>query len=392
MLTERTTQSGRATSILRDLVAIESVNPFYPGGERGEVEMTAYVEAFLRRLGLDPKRQEVLPGRENVYARLDVPGATRTLLLEAHMDTVTLEPVGRSMLEPRIVDGRMTGRGSCDTKASLSAMLAAIEALVVRRDELKANVVVLGSVDEEYLMRGIVAFAELGLPIDAAVVGEPTGLNVVRAHKGLIRWEIATRGRAAHTSRPENGDNAIIQMTEVIAALTDGLEPKMAARSHPLLGRPTLTVATIHGGMGVNIVPEHCAITVDRRTLPSEKAADVIAEVEGVLADLRQRNPGVKVEIGEPFADIAGLDTPEDHPFVRLATQRAAEHGGAPRAVGVPYGTNAAGLAAKGIPTVVLGPGDITQAHSADEWVELAQVERCAELYAQIALAYGRED
>ena len=104
----------------------------------------------------------------------------------------------------------MTGRGSCDTKASLAAMLAAVETLTRRREELRANVVVLGSVDEEYLMRGIVAFADLGLPIDAAVVGEPTGLNVVRAHKGLVRWEIATHGRAAHTSRPENGDNAIL--------------------------------------------------------------------------------------------------------------------------------------------------------------------------------------
>jgi len=294
------------------------------------------------------------------------------------------------MLEPRERDGRMTGRGSCDTKASLAAMLAAVETLTKRREELRANVVVLGSVDEEYLMRGIVAFAERGQPIDAAVVGEPTRLAVVRAHKGLIRWEIATHGKAAHTSQPQNGDNAILQMMEVIAAF-QALEPKLAARTHPLLGRPYFTIATVHGGMGVNIVPEQCTITVDRRTLPAENAADVIAEVEGVLADLRQRSPNVKVEIGAPFANIAGLDTPDDHPFVRLATRVAAEHGGADRAVGVPYGTNAAALAAKNIPTVVLGPGDIAQAHSADEWVELAQVERCAELYAHLALAYGAD-
>src|SRR5207237_4760464 len=134
MLTERTTQAGRATAILRDLVAIESVNPFYPGGDRGEVEMTAYLDAFFRRLGLEPKRQEVLPKRENVYARIDVPGATKTLLFDSHVDTVTLEPVGRSMLDPAVRDGRMSGRGSCDTKASLSAMLTALEALVARRE------------------------------------------------------------------------------------------------------------------------------------------------------------------------------------------------------------------------------------------------------------------
>src|SRR5206468_7450727 len=136
---------------------------------------------------------------------------------------------------------------------------------------------------------------------------------------------IETRGKAAHTSRPENGDNAITQMTEVIGALVGGLEPKLAVRSHPLLGRPTLTVATIHGGMGVNIVPEHCAITVDRRTLPAEKPADVIAEVEGALRDLGIRDASVKVEIGEPFANIGGLDTSADLPFVRLASRIAHE-------------------------------------------------------------------
>jgi succinyl-diaminopimelate desuccinylase len=387
MLRERVTAAGRATAILKELVAIESVNPFYPGGERGEVAMTAYLAAFFERLGLRAERQEVLPGRENVFARLETPGASRTLLLESHMDTVTLEPVGRSMVEPVERDGRLSGRGSCDTKASLAAMLTALETLVARREELKVNLVVLGSVDEEYLMRGIVHFAAHGPPVDAAVVGEPTGLNVVRAHKGLVRWEIETRGKAAHTSRPENGDNAIYQMIEAIGALRGALEPKLATRSHPLLGRPTFTVATIHGGMGVNIVPERCTITVDRRTLPAERPAEVIEEVQAALRDLRAREPGVKVEIGEPFANIGGLDTAADLPFVRLAARIASQHGGGGEPVGVPYGTNAAALAERGVPTIVLGPGDIAQAHSADEWVELAQVERCAELYTQLALA-----
>jgi acetylornithine deacetylase len=391
MLRERVTAAGRATAILKELVAIESVNPFYPGGERGEVAMAAYVADFFARLGLSPERQEVLPGRENVFARVEAPAATRTLLLESHMDTVTLEPVGRSMVEPVERSGRLSGRGSCDTKASLAAMLTALETLVARREELKVNLIVLGSVDEEYLMRGIVHFAASGPRVDAAVVGEPTGLNVVRAHKGLVRWEIETRGKAAHTSRPENGDNAIYQMVEAIGALRGALEPKLAARSHPLLGRPTFTVATIHGGMGVNIVPERCTITVDRRTLPTERSAEVIAEVEAALRDLRARAPGIKVEIGQPFANIGGLDTPAELPFVRLAARIASQHGGGAEPVGVPYGTNAAALAERGVPTVVLGPGDIAQAHTADEWVELAQVERCAELYGRLALAYAGE-
>lgn len=383
MLTERLTRQGRATELLRDMVRIESVNPFYPGGERGEVAMTEYVESFLRGLGLAPTRQEVLPGRENVFARLDV-GAERTLLLEAHMDTVTLEPTGASMLDPRVENGRMTGRGSCDTKAALAGMLTALESLIPRQRELKVNLIVMGSVDEEYLMRGIVAFAEGGPTVDAAVVGEPTGLNVVRAHKGLVRWTIETRGRSAHTSRPEVGDNAIYQMVKVIDDLRGQIDPQLAQRSHPLLGRPTFTVSTIHGGLGVNIVPDQCAITVDRRTLPGERPDDVIAELQAAVATIE----GVRVVVQDPFANIAGLDTPADHPFVQLATRVAHAHGGAAQAVGVPYGTNAPGLAAKGVPTVVLGPGDIAQAHSEDEWVELEQVERAAELYAQLALDY----
>jgi succinyl-diaminopimelate desuccinylase len=377
------TRQGRATELLRDLVRIESVNPFYPGGERGEVGMTQYLDEFFRALGLEPTRQEVLPGRENVFARLDV-GAERTLLLEAHMDTVTLEPTGASMLDPRIENGRMTGRGSCDTKASLAAMLTALESLLPRQRELKANLIVMGSVDEEYLMRGIVAFAEGGPGVDAAVVGEPTSLNVVRAHKGLVRWTIETRGRSAHTSRPEVGDNAIYQMVKLIDGLRGLIDPSLLERSHPLLGRPTFTVSTIHGGLGVNIVPDQCQIAVDRRTLPAERPDDVIAELHAAVA----RIEGVRAVVGEPFANIAGLDTPADHPLVQLATRVAHAHGGSREAVGVPYGTNAPGLAARGVPSIVLGPGDIAQAHSEDEWVDLDQVERAAELYAQLALDY----
>lgn len=388
MLTERIAASGRATTILRDLVAIESVNPFFPGGERGEIEMARYVADYFADLGLDPQRQEALPARENVWARLDVPGASRTLLLESHMDTVTIEPIGRGLLEPAVRDGRMSGRGSCDTKASLAAMLTALAALVERRDQLKANVIVLGSVDEEYLMRGIGAFAGLGLPIDAAVVGEPTSLNVVRAHKGLVRWTIEAHGRAAHTSRPENGVNAIDHMIETIGALRQRFDAVLPRRQHPLLGSPTFTVATIRGGTGVNIVPELCAIDVDRRTLPAESTAEVIAELHDVLAELRRRRPDLDVRVGEPFASIPGLDTPANEPFVQLATRIAHQHGGRSEPVGVPYGTNAWALAGRGIPTIVLGPGDIAQAHSADEWVDLAQVERAAELYVTLALAF----
>ncbi len=379
---------GRATAILCDLIAIESVNPHFPGGWRGEVAVAEYLADFFGRLGLPVERQEVLTGRSNVWARLDIPGARRTLLLETHMDTVTLEPSGESMLRPIERDNRIHGRGACDDKGSLAAMLGALQTLVERARDLRVNVIVMGSVDEEYLMRGISAFARNGPSVDAAVVGEPTNLDVVRAHKGLIRWTMRTIGRSAHTSIPENGDNAIYQMLDVCRALREDLAPRLATRSHPLLSPPTLTIAKIVGGTAVNIVPDDCAIDVDRRTLPSENPREVIAEMENALRRLAASDPSIRVTIGDPFANIGGIDTAEDTEIVQVAARASRDVAGRGRIIGVPYGTNAAALAAAGVPVVVLGPGDIAQAHTADEYVDARQLEQAADVYAAIALAF----
>ncbi len=379
---------GRATEILRDLVAIESVNPFFPGGERGEVEVSHYIQDFFRRLGLKPQLQEALPGRHNSWATLETPGASRTLLFEAHMDTVTLAPVGDKLLDPTIRNGRLSGRGACDTKGSLAAMLAMLESLVNDPTGLKANITVLGSVDEEYLMRGIKLFAEQGPKVDAAIVGEPTELYVIRAHKGLTRWRIRTAGRSAHTSRPDQGDNAIYQMVSLTQHILNAYEPVLKSKTHPLLGQATLTVGTIHGGTGVNIVPDACVIEVDRRTMPDEDLPSVTAEMRRIVAEIQQQDPKIKATVDDPFADIPGIDTPAGSDIVRLTAEVAGQLYGHHQALGVPYGTNASWLAAAGVPVVVLGPGSIAQAHTADEFVELDQVEKAANLYAAIALAY----
>ena len=274
---------GRALDILRELVAIESVNPYFPGGDRAEAKMSEYLAHFFRRLGLTPHFQEVLPGRANTWAELQVPGARRTLLFEAHMDTVTLEPVGAQMLQPRQQDGRLFGRGSCDTKGSLAAMLAMFEALVEERSELNVNIIMLGIVDEEHKMRGIEAFAEQGPRVDAAIVGEPTELHVVSAHKGMTRWRLHTIGRTAHSSRPELGDNAIYQMISCVQRILAAYEPILSGRSHPLLDKPTLTINTIHGGTAVNIVPGSCVIEIDRRVLPNEDYAQITPELHRIV-------------------------------------------------------------------------------------------------------------
>ncbi len=381
-------RAARAIEILGDLVAIESVNPYFPGGKRAEARMSEYLANFFRGLGLTPQFQEVLPGRSNTWAELKVAGARRTLLFDAHMDTVTLEPVGARLLEPRRENGRLLGRGSCDTKGSLAAMLAMFETLVEEPGGLNVNIIMLGSVDEEHKMRGIEAFAKHGPRIDAAIVGEPTELHVVIAHKGMTRWRLHTIGKTAHSSLPELGDNAIYQMITCVQEIVAAYEPILSSRSHPLLDKPTLTVNTIHGGTAVNIVPGSCVIEIDRRVLPNEDYAQITPELHRIVEGIQGHFPALNVEIEDPFEELPGIDTPVDSEIVQITTNIAGDLFGHRNATGVPYATDAGWLAHSGIPVVVLGPGDIAQAHTDDEFVEIAQVENAVELYRQIALEY----
>lgn len=371
--------------ILRDLVRIESVNPSFPGGERGEAAVATYVAEYCSRLGLSVQRQEVLPGRSNVLAELRVRGAERGLLLDSHMDTVSLDAMGDRGLDPVIRDGRVTGRGSCDDKGPLAAMLVALGALARDPRGLRSNVYLLASVDEEYLMRGAAHFALSGTPVAAAIVGEPTGLEVVVAHKGFVRWTLHTVGRAAHSSNPQHGNNAIYQMAELIQALRGELEPRLMTRAHSLVGSATWSIGKIHGGAAVNIVPERCTIEIDRRLLPNESGAEALAEFDEILDRIRAQNPHLQVESEIPFGAVAGLDTPVEAPIVQAMIGASEEIRGEFTIAGVPYGTNASKFVEAGIPSVVFGPGDIRQAHTAEEYVEIHELRAAARMYEAAA-------
>ncbi|HLZ08644.1 MAG TPA: M20/M25/M40 family metallo-hydrolase, partial [Chloroflexota bacterium] len=269
--------------VLADLVAIESVNPYFPGGGRGESAVADYVADYCADAGLTVSRQPILPGRENVVAELAVTGATRTLLFDCHLDTVSLDQMGAAGLHPAIREGVMTGRGSCDDKASLAAMLVAMSRLADHPDGLTSNVVFLGSVDEEYLMRGAGGFAQSGRKIDGAIVGEPTNLEIVVAHKGFLRWKLHTIGKSAHSSNPHLGDNAIYQMASLIAALRPAMDSLLMTKIHPLVGTATWSIGKIGGGSSVNIVPDRCTVEIDRRLLPGETGAVALAEIDSIL-------------------------------------------------------------------------------------------------------------
>jgi succinyl-diaminopimelate desuccinylase len=385
-------QLARREALIRqlaDLIRIESVNPYFPGGQRGEAAVAEYVAEHCRRLGLRVATTEVLPGRPNVLAWLTVPGATRTLLLDSHMDTVSLDLMGPDGLRPELRGGKLTGRGACDDKGPLAAMLAAMADLAEHPDGLGCNVLLLASVDEEYLMRGARHFGESGIKVDGAIVGEPTGLDLVVATKGFVRWRLHTRGRAAHSSNPQLGDNAIYQMSELIHRLRPAMDRLLADRRHPLVGPATWSIGKIGGGASVNIVPERCTVEIDRRLLPGESGATALADFDAVVKQICAEEPTIQVERDAPFGDVDGTEITPDSPVVRALAKGAQGVRGQAPIVGVPFGTNASRFAPAGIPCVVFGPGDIRQAHTADEYVEVDQVVAAAQIYAAAARAFG---
>jgi acetylornithine deacetylase len=355
--------------LLERLVRIDSVNPSLDERGAGEREVARVYVEVLEGLGLETSTHEVLDGRANVMAVL--PGEGPTLLLESHMDTV---PQPGSPIDVRREDGRLIGRGACDTKASGAAMVAALAQLAAS-SEPRATVVFGATVDEESGQRGSGALLEHLPRVDGAVIGEPTCLRPVRVHNGVMRLALTAYGRPAHTSHADRGVNAISAAARAIAALEAEVKP----RSHELAGPALLTAAVIRGGTAANVVPERCEVLLDRRLGPAEAPEEALAEIDAVLADCEG-----DVRREEPFLALRGAETDAGHPLVRAAE----ESSGAP-AEGAAYCTDAARLNGEGgIPFVVLGPGDIQQAHTVDEWVALDEVRRAVDVYVRIARTF----
>lgn len=361
--------SMQAAKLLRELVALPSVNPgFVRAGDptAGEHRVGEYLAARAMQLGLEVDRQEVLPGRHNVLIRLGpARPARQRILLAPHLDTVV---AGEGQLVPRLARGRLYGRGACDTKGSLAAMFTALAAVAARRRRPQDTEIVLaGLVDEENLQAGSRALARAAFRADLAIVGEPTRLDVVTAHKGDLWLRLETRGKAAHGALPHLGRNAVYEMGRVLAVIEGEYAAHLRRRRHPVLGSPTVSVGRVSGGTQPNIVPDHCAIEVDRRTLPGETDAGVMRELGSWL-----RRRGLRVRM----SDIKGAPSPPLETDPRLPwVQELMRCVGQRRVVGVHFFCDAAVLAAAGIPSVVFGPGDIAQAHTAEEWISLRELE-----------------
>jgi acetylornithine deacetylase/succinyl-diaminopimelate desuccinylase family protein len=370
-----------------DLVSINSVNPAYPGGP-GEGALADYVGEYCRHYSLPYELQPVFEGRPNVIARLEGEPGGPTLILEAHMDTASELGMNHKPFQPVRDGNRLYGRGSCDTKAGLAAMMHAMRILKQAGIRPHASVILVAAVDEEHSFRGVVKFVEKGIKAEGAIVAEPTDMETVVASKGCLRWRIRTRGRAAHSSKPQIGINAISKMMKIMAAMDETFPEPFAGRRHPLVGSPTVNVGIISGGRQVNQVPDWCTIDIDRRLIPGETKAAVWKEFESLIADLRARDPELEVEMEAPMLEDYPLETVASARIVQVIAKVSQELTGQHHAVGVPYGSDASKLAQAGTPSVILGPGNIDQAHAADEWVELDQVSLAAEVYARTILEF----
>lgn len=372
----------RVASILTDLVRARSQNPL-----DGESKVGAYVGSFLEGLGLVVVSQEALPGRANIVGRLRGDGGGRTLAFNTHMDTVpagngwTREPFGAE-----VVDGNLYGRGSADAKGPLAAFLAAIEALVRSGVRLRGDLLMTAVVDEEAGSAGARSLVP-ALEIDLALVGEPTSMQVGIAHRGSLRPVLAITGRTAHSSRPEQGINAIYQSVPVIEAFGEYAE-RIRDRSHPLCGTPSAAITMMSAGIAENVIPGLCEMTLDRRMIPGEVEADVVAEIEGVLAEVRRSHPDVDVAIEHMLATTGGASELEPaNSLVELALASATAATGKQAAViGLSGACDMTHFRARGVPCVVLGPGDSAQAHQPDEHIDLRDLNRGAHAYALVAL------
>ena len=373
--------SDHVITLLKDLVAIDSVNPSLVPGAAGEADIAAAIGAYMRALGLDVEMQEVAPGRPNVIGVLEGTQPGRTLMLCGHTDTVGVDGM-RAPFDPVERDGLLYGRGSQDMKGGVAAMIDA--ARVVRDGGFrKGRLVIAAVVDEEYASIGADAHVT-AWRADAGVVTEPTDLQIGVGHKGFAWAEIETRGVAAHGSRPKDGRDAILRMGRVLhrlEALDRGLQ---AASAHPIMGAGSLHASIIEGGRELSSYPERCRLQVERRTILGETAQGFVGEIEEILAALRLEDPGFEASVRlmfsrPPYEVPAASELP-------AALARAARSAGAEaRTTGMSFWTDAAILGGAGIASVLFGPGG-AGLHSIEEYVRVGEVISCRDTLASLAL------
>lgn len=402
--------------LLQQLIAIPSVNPLgqdETAGICGEARLTDFLQGVCERLGWRWLRQRVHPGRDNLLAL--VPGsrspadAGELQLWDVHQDTVA---VGGMTVDPfggEVRDGRVYGRGACDDKGPMAAMIAALSRLDADQQAgIRPTIVMAFPVNEECGFTGATALCDLWNPQrrataeivggtisvaelfprapDLAIVAEPTDLHVIVAHQGMVRWRCHMVGRAAHSSRPAEGVNAIYAMGRVAATIEAFQQHLAAGAEHSLCGRPAVCVTTIEGGVGINTVPDRATISIDRRIGPGESPLDAYAQLVAYIAEHTDLGDA-QIHHDPPFMKSHGLSDAHNWPIARRLVELVSISGRTSKTCGAPYGTDGAAIGAMGVPTVVFGPGSVRQAHTEDEFIEVAELRLGADLFERIARA-----
>jgi len=370
------------SSLTSQLIRAQSPNP--PGEVR---EVSSLVYDYMTRTGIEARLDEASPNRPNVYCVLNGSEKKPVLMFNGHMDVVpagdgwTMDPFGG-----QIVGDKLYGRGATDMKAGLAAMMIAMKSIALAKVNLRGNLFLSAVVDEEQAETGTKRMLESGIRSDFAVVGEPTGLKTVRSSKGDVYYEITTSGKAAHSSTPSEGISAITKMAKIVEAIND-LSRRLEAKKHKLLGFPTFSVGMIEGGTATNVVPSFCKAMVDRRTLPGETAEDGKKQLESLIANLRKKDRQLRARV-RTIMEAAPMEVPENSTIVQAA-RKATEHvlGHDTGVTGMQGATDAQLLYnVARIPSVILGPGDISQAHKPNEHVSLSEVLEASRIYARLAL------
>lgn len=374
--------------LLAGVVRAESSNP--PGDTRRVADLIA---AHLREASIDFQVLSDEPRKPNVIARVGT--GKPEVLFTSHMDTV---PAGdrrawrRDPFGAEIVGSKMYGRGSADAKASLVAMMAAVEALTSVLPLHGALSFTAVSDEEVGGVKGTEYLVDRGLlRPDHVVVGEITENRVAVAEKGVVWLRITTHGRAAHGSTPWEGSNAISHMVRILQAIETQVGGRLGALSHPLVPPPSLSIGTIRGGVATNVVPDWCEATIDRRTLPDENIPEAIAEIERILVSMQKDDPSLQTDV-EVLQSGPPIQTPQDARIVRAAQEVARGLNLSPEVVGYPQASDGRFFAERGTPTIVFGPGSPEVAHTPDESVDLDDVITAAKFYALLAKRMLTED
>lgn len=368
-------------NFLRDLIAINSVNPSLVAGGPGEKEIADMVAAEMRDIGMDVVLTEAAPGRPNVVGVLNGKVSGPSLMFCGHIDTVGVVGM-EAPFDPIERDGRIYGRGSGDMKGGVAAMIAAARAITTSGGLKAGRLVVAAVVDEEYASIGAEALVK-DWRTDAAVVTEPTDLVVAIGHKGFSWVEIETRGRAAHGSRPLEGRDAILRMGRVLSRLETHGRRLQSRPPHPILGTASLHASLINGGRELSTYPDRCTLQIERRTITGETTETALHEVEEILSKLREDDPEFEGAARLIF-DRPPYETPSEHPLPDILESAVKRTGHTTSRAGMTYWTDAAVLGRAGIPSVIFGPGGEGY-HGVEEYVRVDEVLACRDTLAELA-------